>query len=81
MFVTWHFSHPPSAAERLNDHLLFDCRQVLTQIQFPKDARPDRTKPVLTVAQTAAEPPIYARSDERTACQAQELVESAVQLA
>ena len=47
----------------------------------PENGRPDRAKAVLAVAQSAVEPPVDARGDERAARQPEEFVEAAVQLA
>src|SRR5689334_2527450 len=81
MLVTRHFSHSESTAQRLDRHLLLDRRRVLAQIQLAQYGRPDRTKTILALAEPALESPVDARRDEGASGKAEELVESAMQLA
>src|SRR6266540_5195376 len=81
MLVAWNFGHAEPSPQRLDDHLLLDCRGVLDEIQLPQDGCADGAKAVLALAQPALEAPVDAGRDERAAGQPKELVEAAMQLA
>ena len=64
VFVSGDLSHAKSLLQGLDDHLLFNGRNVFSEIKGPEDLRPYGPEPVLTLRQLHLETMVNAGGDK-----------------